>query len=199
MKTWTADQTRKGEATVDSSRIQRAVADILEAVGEEPGREGLAQTPARVAQMYQGLFAGVGACLEEVIDSVFETDDADPVALSHLPFFSMCEHHLLPFFGEASIGYVPSHRIAGVSKLGRVLEVAAARPQIQERLTAQVAEAIFNVLEPELVIVRLEAEHLCMSMRGIRKPGAKMLTTAVRDAAPHKETKETLLALMNSR
>ena len=170
----------------------------MEAVGENPRREGLEETPARVAQMYQTLFAGIGARAEEAIDAAFETGSSDPVALRNLTFYSMCEHHLLPFFGEARIGYVPRHRIAGVSKLGRVLEVAAARPQVQERLTAEVADAIFAALQPEIVVVELEAEHLCMSMRGIRKPGARMLTTAVRETSCAKETKETLLNLMHN-
>ena len=172
--------------------------DILEAVGENPLREGLQHTPARVARMYQSLFAGVGACAEDAIDAVFETGTNDPVALSHLTFYSMCEHHLLPFFGEARIGYVPRLRIAGVSKLGRALEIAAAKPQVQERLTAEVADAIYSALQPEIVVVELEAEHLCMSMRGVRKPGARMLTTAVRDTSSSKETRETLLSLMHS-
>ena len=184
--------------TVEQSRIQQAVFDILEAVGEDPRREGLEQTPARVARMYQCFFAGVGACAEEAIDALFETASNDPVAVSHLPFFSMCEHHLLPFFGEARIGYVPRHRIAGISKLGRTLEIAAAKPQVQERLTAEVADAIYKVLQPEIVVVELEAEHLCMSMRGIRRPGTKMLTTAARDSSSTKETRETLLNLMHS-
>jgi GTP cyclohydrolase I len=175
-----------------------AIADILDAVGEDPSREGLEQTPARVARMYQTLFSGVGASLEEAIDAVFEANGSDPVALNHLPFYSMCEHHLLPFFGEARIGYVPRHRIAGVSKLSRVLEVAAAKPQIQERLTAEVADAIFGALEPEIVVVELEAEHLCMSMRGIQKPGTKMLTTAKRGVSTRKEIKKTLINLMHS-
>ncbi len=174
------------------------MADILEAVGEDPRREGLEHTPARVARMYQSLFAGVGARAEDAIDAVFETVANDPVALSGLPFYSVCEHHLLPFFGEARIGYVPKHRIAGVSKLGRALELAASKPQVQERLTAEVADAIYHALQPEIVVVELEAEHLCMSMRGIRKPGARMLTAAVRGASPSKETRETLLNLMHS-
>lgn len=174
------------------------MADILEAVGEDPRREGLEHTPARVARMYQSLFAGVGARAEDAIDAVFETVANDPVALSHLPFYSMCEHHLLPFFGEARIGYVPRNRIAGISKLGRALEVAAAKPQVQERLTAEVADAVYQVLQPEIVIVELEAEHLCMSMRGIRKPGVRMRTTAVRDKSSAKETRETLLNLMHN-
>ncbi len=148
--------------------------------------------------MYQSLFAGVGARAEDAIDAVFETGASDPVALSHLAFYSMCEHHLMPFFGEARIGYVPTNRIAGVSKLGRALELAAARPQVQERLTAEVADAIYNALQPEIVIVELEAEHLCMSMRGIRKPGARMLTSAVRDTSSTKETRESLLNLMHN-
>ena len=188
-----------GGITVEFSRIQQAVADILEAIGEDPGREGLDRTPARVARMYESLFAGVGANAEEAIDAVFETGVNDPVAVKRLPFYSVCEHHLMPFFGEASIGYVPRTRIAGVSKLGRALEVAAARPQVQERLTADVADAIFNALQPEIVIVELEAEHLCMSMRGIRKPGARMMTSAERGKSASKEGREALLNLMRSK
>ena len=183
--------------TVENSRIQRAVADILEAIGEDPNRQGLQQTPSRVARMYQTLFAGVGARVEDAIDAVFETEDDDPVAVSHLPFHSFCEHHLLPFFGQASIGYVPEGKIAGVSKLGRALEVAAARPQVQERLTAEVANALSQVLQPRLVVVEIEAEHLCMSMRGLSKPGARMLTTAIRGNSASNEDKETLLNLMH--
>ena len=189
---------KPGGITVEKSQIQQAVASILEAVGEDPHREGLKQTPARVAHMYQSLFAGIGERAEDAIDAVFESGDSDPVALNHLPFYSMCEHHLLPFFGEARIGYLPQDRIAGVSKLGRALEVAAARPQVQERLTSEVADAIYNALQPRIVIVELEAEHLCMSMRGIRKPGTKMLTRAVRETSVDRDTRESLLNLMRS-
>lgn len=170
--------------------------DILEAVGEDPGREGLAETPDRVAWMCQSLFEGVGVRAEDALDVVFEAGARDPIALTGLVFHSICEHHLLPFFGEARIGYVPREHIAGVGKLGRVLEVAAARPQVQERLTAEVADAICNALQPEIVIVELEAEHLCMSMRGIRKPGSRLHTAAVRDLSFNKETRATLLNLM---
>ena len=149
--------------------------------------------------MYESLFAGVGASAEDAIDAVFETGGGDPVAVNGLQFYSVCEHHLMPFFGEASIGYVPGNRIAGVSKLGRALEVAAARPQVQERLTAEVADAIYNVLQPEIVIVELEAEHLCMSMRGIRKPGARMMTSAERGKSTSKESREALLNLIRSK
>ena len=151
-----------------------------------------------MAGMYQSLFAGIGARPEDAIDTIFETESSDPVALTKLVFYSMCEHHLLPFFGEARIGYVPRNRIAGVSKLGRALEVAAAKPQVQERLTAEVADAIYCALEPEFVVVELEAEHLCMSMRGIRKPGARMVTSAMRGAPKQKEIRETLLNLMHT-
>ena len=151
-----------------------------------------------MAGMYQSLFAGVGARPEDAIDTIFETVSTDPIALTNLVFYSMCEHHLLPFFGEARIGYVPRNRIAGVSKLGRALEVAAAKPQVQERLTAEVADAVYCALEPEIVVVELEAEHLCMSMRGIRKPGARMLTSASRGAPTQKEIRETLLNLMHN-
>ena len=174
------------------------MADILEAIGEDPRREGLEQTPVRVARMYQSLFAGVGARAEDAIDAVFETGANDPVALSHLAFYSICEHHLLPFFGEARMGYLPQGRIAGISKLGRALEVAAARPQVQERLTAEVADAVAHALQPRIVIVELEAEHLCMSMRGIGKPGARLLTTAVRGSSITQEDREILLNLMHS-
>ena len=184
--------------TVEKVRIQQAVADILEAIGEDPAREGLNQTPARVARMYESLFAGVGARVEDAIDAVFETEANDPIAVSRLPFYSVCEHHLLPFFGEARMGYLPLGKIAGISKLGRALELAAARPQVQERLTAEVADAVVSVLQPRIVIVELEAEHLCMSMRGIRKPGTRMLTTAVRGTSATREDRETLLSLMHS-
>ena len=146
--------------------------------------------------MYQTLFAGVGAKALDAIDAVFETDADDPVALSRLPFYSMCEHHLLPFFGEARMGYLPQGTIAGISKLGRALEVAAARPQVQERLTAEVADALALALQPRMVIVELEAEHLCMSMRGISKPGTRMATIAVRGTAINQEDRQTLLDLM---
>lgn len=184
--------------TVKDSRIRRAVAEILEAVGEDPAREGLSQTPARVARLYDELFAGVGLRVEDAIDAVFEAETDDPVAVSTLPFYSLCEHHLLPFFGSARMGYVPHGKIAGISKLGRALEVAAARPQVQERLTAQVADAIDAVLQPRIVVVELEAEHLCMSMRGISKPGTRMHTIAVRGNQASSEDKATLLSLMRS-
>ncbi len=134
--------------------------------------------------MYDELFSGVEMNPEDAIDAVFDEESADPVVLRNLTFYSMCEHHLLPFFGNASVAYVPNGRIAGISKLARALDVACRRPQVQERLTGQVADAIFSALAPQGVVVELEAEHLCMAMRGIRKPGARMVTTAIRGDFP---------------
>ena len=130
--------------------------------------------------MYQSLFCGVGLDPGAAIDTVFEADNHDPVALGSVPFYSVCEHHLLPFFGLAHLAYVPNKKIAGLSKLVRALDLASRRPQVQERLTGQVADAIFSALQPDGVVVEVEAEHLCMSMRGVQKPGSRVVTTAVR-------------------
>ena len=156
------------------------MAEILAAIGEDPQREGLLDTPARVASMYQELFSGMGRDPAEEIDAVFEAEQQDPVVLHDVAFYSICEHHLLPFFGQAHFAYVPSGKIAGLSKLARALEVAARRPQVQERLTGQVADAIFTTLNPKGVVVELEAQHLCMAMRGIQKPGSRVTTIATR-------------------
>lgn len=158
---------------------------LLEAIGEDPGREGLRQTPQRVARMYQDLLSGTGADAKKAIDAVFETEGHDPVVLSNIPFYSICEHHLLPFFGLAHLAYIPNGKIAGLSKLARALEVASRRLQVQERLTGQVADAIFSVLSPDGVAVEMEAEHLCMSMRGVQKPGHRVVTSAVRGPFTH--------------
>ena len=149
-------------------------------MGEDPEREGLRDTPARVARMYRELLSGVGVNPASEIDAVFEAESRDPVVLRDIPFHSICEHHLLPFFGAAGIAYVPNNRVAGISKLARALDVAARRLQVQERLTGQVADAIFLALQPLAVVVELQAEHLCMSMRGIQKPGVRVVTSAVR-------------------
>ena len=169
------------------------------AIGDDPTREGLLDTPDRVARMYENLFSGIGIKTEDAIDTVFEAESQDPVIVRGLVFYSVCEHHLLPFFGEARVGYVPEGKIAGISKLARALEVAAHRPQVQERLTADVANAIFNVLQPEGVVVELEAEHLCMAMRGVKKPGTKVLTSATRgEFKNYQSGREGLLSLMHS-
>jgi len=172
----------------------------LAAIGDDPAREGLRDTPDRVARMYQDLFSGIGSNVDDAIDAVFEAESQDPVIVTGLVFYSVCEHHLLPFFGEARIGYVPNGKISGISKLARALEVAAHRPQVQERLTADVAGSIFNVLQPEGVIVELEAEHLCMAMRGVNKPGTRVLTSASRgDFKNYRSGQQGLQALMHSR
>ena len=142
--------------------------------------QGLADTPSRVARMYEDIFFGVGLSTEAAIDTVFEAASHDPVVVSGLLFYSICEHHLLPFFGEARLAYIPSSKIAGISKLARALEVAAHRPQVQERLTSQVADQLMEALDPRGALVVIEAEHQCMSMRGVQKPGSLTLTSAVR-------------------
>lgn len=182
--------------TIQSS-IEHIVGDLLTAIGEDPQRQGLRGTPQRVARMYQELFSGVDVDPQEAIDAVFDEDTADPVVLRNIPFYTMCEHHLLPFFGSASMAYVPNGRIAGVSKLSRALDLACRRPQVQERLTGQVADAIFSALEPLGVVVELEAEHLCMAMRGVQKPGIRMVTTAVRgDFADGRWDRDSLLSML---
>ncbi|MDA0263172.1 MAG: GTP cyclohydrolase I FolE [Chloroflexi bacterium] len=189
-----------GIKTVQQQRIKQAVTEILAAIGDDPAREGLRDTPDRVARMYQDLFSGIGSNVDDAIDAVFEAESQDPVIVTGLVFYSVCEHHLLPFFGEARIGYVPNGKISGISKLARALEVAAHRPQVQERLTADVAGSIFNVLQPEGVIVELEAEHLCMAMRGVNKPGTRVLTSASRgDFKNYRSGQQGLQALMHSR
>ena len=168
------------KSRVDQPKVEAAIRSLLAAIGEDPGREGLRGTPNRVAEMFADLVGGLDADPSEAIDAVFETDSQDPVVLKGLRFYSICEHHLLPFFGIARLGYVPNGKIAGLSKLARAVDLASRRLQVQERLTAQVADSICKALGPKGVVVELEAEHLCMSMRGIEKPGNLVVTTAVR-------------------
>jgi GTP cyclohydrolase I len=167
---------------VDQERIQRAVREILLAVGEDPDRDGLIDTPARVARMYEEQFTGLRQRPEDVLTTVFDSEHDEIVLVKDIEMYSMCEHHLVPFFGKAHIGYIPNEKgkITGLSKLARLVDVYARRPQVQERMTFQIAEALMRVLEPRGVLVVLEAEHLCMSMRGVRKPGSKTVTSAVR-------------------
>ena len=177
--------------------IEKIVADLLAAVGEDPTRHGLRETPQRVARMYAELFSGVGMDPRDAIDAIFDEESTDPVLLRDVTFYSMCEHHLLPFFGSARVAYIPNGRIAGISKLSRALEVACRRPQVQERLTGQFADAVQSALSPIGVAVELEAEHLCMAMRGVQKPGARVITTAVRgDFASGDWNRDSLLALL---
>ena len=167
-------------AGIQTNRIEEAIHAILAAIGEDPEREGLRETPQRVASMYTELFSGIGLDPAAELDAVFEQSLQDPVILRDVPFYSFCEHHLVPFFGVAHIGYIPNGKISGLSKLARALEVTARRPQVQERLTQQVADAIFSALNPKGVVVEVEAEHLCMAMRGVKKPGSRVITTAIR-------------------
>ena len=191
---------KDGINVIQEQRIQEAISSLLEAIGEDPRRQGLQQTPERVARMYQELFSGIGVDPGEAIDTVFEAENQDPVVLRDIPFHSICEHHLLPFFGMAHLAYIPNGKIAGLSKLARSLEVATRRLQVQERLTAQVADAIAQALKPSGVAVELEAGHLCMSMRGIQKPGNRVITTAVRGPFANGGLgREGLLALLKRR
>jgi GTP cyclohydrolase IA len=167
---------------VDQVRIERAVREILLAIGEDPDRDGLRDTPARVARAYSEQFAGMRGEPEDVLTTVFDADHDEMVLVRDIELYSTCEHHLVPFFGFAHVGYIPNEKgqITGLSKLARLVDLYARRPQVQERMTSQIADALMNVLEPSGVIVVIEAEHLCMSMRGVRKPGAKTVTSAVR-------------------
>ncbi|MBI2911469.1 MAG: GTP cyclohydrolase I FolE [Chloroflexi bacterium] len=169
---------------VDKARIRGAVAELLAAIGEDPDREGLRATPERVAEAFAELFCGIGADPRSDLDVSFEQGDEQAVVLRDIPFASMCEHHLLPFSGVAHIGYSPQGRIVGLSKLARALETCSRRLQMQERLTNEVADAIQEALAPRGVVVVLEAEHQCMSMRGVHKPGTRVITQASRGSLP---------------
>lgn len=167
--------------TIDTGRIEKAVREIIEALGEDPLREGLVETPARVARFYEEVFGGIHFDPGEMIDAFFgEEHYQEIVMVRQIPFYSMCEHHFVPFHGEAHVAYMPKGRVTGLSKLARLVEGFARRPQMQERLTAQVADCLNDRLDPLGVLVVVEAEHLCMSMRGVKKPGARTVTSAVR-------------------
>jgi GTP cyclohydrolase IA len=167
---------------IDHPRIERAVREILLAIGEDPDRDGLRDTPARVARSYAEQFAGLRQRPQDVLTTLFDADHDEMVLVRDIEVYSTCEHHLVPFFGFAHIGYIPNEKgqLTGLSKLARLVDVYARRPQVQERMTSQIADALVSTLEPRGVIVVIEAEHLCMTMRGVRKPGAKTLTSAVR-------------------
>jgi GTP cyclohydrolase IA len=168
--------------SVDFERIERAVREILLAIGEDPDRDGIKDTPGRVARAYAEQFAGLTQHPKDVLTTVFDADHDEMVLVRDIELFSTCEHHLTPFFGHAHVGYIPNERgqITGLSKLARLVDVYARRPQVQERMTSQIADSLMEVLEPRGVIVVVEAEHLCMAMRGVRKPGTTTVTSAVR-------------------
>lgn len=186
---------------MDKERIEQAVREILFAVGEDPDREGLVDTPKRIANMYQEIFSGLNENPEEHLIVHFQQEKYEELVLiKDIPFYSVCEHHLVPFFGKAHVGYLPRNgKLTGLSKLARVVDVVSKRPQLQERLTTIVADTIQKQLEPYGVIVVIEAEHMCMTMRGIKKPGSKTVTSAVRGlfASDHKARAE-VMSIINS-
>jgi GTP cyclohydrolase IA len=170
------------ERPFDREAVVAAVRTILEAIGEDPDRDGLQRTPERVADMYREIFAGIGHDPATELDVTFEADHDEMIMVRDIPLYSVCEHHLVPFIGRAHVAYIPNEQgdITGLSKLARLVDLLAKRPQVQERLTTQIAEAIERALNPRGVLVVIEAEHLCMSMRGVKKPGSETVTSAVR-------------------
>lgn len=167
---------------IDRERIIAAVGELLAAIGEDPTRDGLARTPERVADMYAEVFAGIGRPASEELNVLFDAGHDEMIMVRDLPLYSICEHHLIPFIGTAHVAYIPnrSGQITGLSKIARLVDTLSKRPQVQERLTTEIADALEEALEPRGVLVVIEAEHLCMSMRGIRKPGSTTVTSAVR-------------------
>ncbi len=166
---------------IDRPGLETAVRAMLRAIGEDPDREGLQQTPRRIAEMYAEIFEGVNQDPLKLLQVTFEVGrQQEMIVLKDIPFFSVCEHHFLPFHGVAHVGYIPQERLAGISKIARVVQVLARRPQMQERLTGQVADTLMTGLQPSGVAVVMEAEHLCMTMRGVKKPGSRLVTSATR-------------------
>ncbi len=185
----------------DLVAAERAVRDLLIAIGEDPDREGLQDTPGRVARAYEEIFRGVRMTADEVLTTTFDIGHDEMVLVKDIELYSTCEHHLVPFHGVAHIGYIPNEngRITGLSKLARLVDVFAKRPQVQERLTTQVADSLVRILQPRGAIVVMEAEHLCMSMRGVRKPGAKTVTSAVRGSLRDPATRAEAMSLILGR
>jgi GTP cyclohydrolase I len=181
-----------------TERLRAAVVETLEAIGESPGRDGLRETPRRIADMYAEIFGGLLIDPLEYLKVGFEVAHDEMVLLRNIPFYSMCEHHFLPFHGVAHVGYIPNGRVVGLSKLARALEILARRPQLQERLSSQLADAIMSALEPAGVGVVIRADHLCMTMRGIKKPGSLTVTSAMRGVFQRgASTRAEFLALIN--
>ena len=186
---------------MDKKRIEKAVEDILLSIGEDPKRRDLRQTPARVAEMYEEIFSGIRLNPEKELEVVLDQKHDEIILLRGIPLYSVCEHHLIPFIGRAHIAYIPSEgRVTGLSKLARVVDVLSKRPQVQERLTTQVADIIMRKLRPRGVMVVVEAEHLCLSMRGVKKPGISTVTSAVRGIFKKNEkTRAEALALIGGK
>ena len=189
-----------GERSIDRPRIERAVREILLAIGEDPEREGLLDTPARVARAYAELTAGLRMRPEDVLTTTFDLGHDEMVLVRDIELWSMCEHHLVPFHGAAHLGYIPGSdgRVTGLSKLARLVDVYAKRPQVQERLTTQIADALTDALEARGVIVVVEAEHLCMTMRGVKKAGARTITSAIRGTMHNAATRAEAMTLIHS-
>lgn len=183
---------------MDKKKIERAIKNILTAIGEDPRKKDLVETPRRVAEMYEEIFSGVRADPEKELEVILDQKHDEIILLKGIPLYSMCEHHLLPFLGKAHVAYIPSQgRVTGLSKLARVVETLARRPQVQERLTAQIADIIMRKLKPQGCMVVIEAEHMCMSMRGVKKPGTLTVTSVVRGIFQENEkTRAETLALM---
>lgn len=182
---------------MDKEKIKKAVEMILEAIGEDPKREGLFATPARVADMYEEIFVGIGRDVKKEISLFLPDIHEEMVLVKDIPFYSICEHHLIPFFGKAHIAYLPREgRITGFSKLARAVEIMSKRPQLQERLTSSIADSLVDVLRPYGVLVIIEAEHLCMTMRGVKKPGTMTITSAVRGRFKDEATRAEALSLI---
>jgi GTP cyclohydrolase IA len=191
-RTWAAGE-------YDAARAEAAVRELLIAVGEDVDRDGLRETPARVARMYAEMFAGLSLQPEDVLSTRFDIGHDELVVVKDIEVWSMCEHHLLPFYGQASVGYIPNPKgqITGLSKLARLVDVFARRPQVQERLTTQVADSLMRIVQPRGVIVVFECEHLCMTMRGVRKPGSKTVTSAVRGQLRNPATRAEAMSLIS--
>lgn len=185
---------------VNLEQIEQAVRLILEAIGDDPNREGVIETPKRVAKMYAEVFSGMYENPKEHVKKIFEENHEELVLVKDIPFYSMCEHHLVPFYGNAHVAYIPKDgRVTGLSKLARTVDSVAKKPQLQERITSTVADILTEVLEPHGVMVVLEAEHMCMTMRGVKKPGAKTITTAVRGTlSEDKVARQEILTLIKS-
>jgi GTP cyclohydrolase I len=195
------DRSPESVPAFDHARAEAAVRELLAAIGEDPEREGLRETPARVARAYAELTTGIRQRAEDVLTTTFDLGHDEMVLVRDIELWSMCEHHLVPFTGVAHVGYIPatSGKITGLSKLARLVDVYAKRPQVQERLTTQVAEALMDILDARGVIVVIEAEHLCMTMRGVRKAGARTITSAMRGQLRDPATRAEALSLINSR
>ena len=185
---------------MDKKKIEKAVRDILVAVGENPSRHDIKDTPKRVAEMYEEILGGMKADPEKELEVVFEKEHDEIVLLKNIPFYSICEHHLLPFIGKAHVAYIPSNnRVTGLSKLARVVDIFSKRLQVQERITTDIAEIIMRKLKPKGVLVVIEAEHLCMSMRGVKKPGVLTITSAVRGVfRKNEKTRAEALSLIRN-